>query len=175
MHTLVAIADAGNVLVAVPELVEVVEVVEQAPKANESMTARAATKAKCFTRGFLTEWKVLPLGRARLATIYDHHKRDVCPTKSPGNDREAAKLLLVFGDSSIDSITPADVQRHKEARGATARVRANREQALLPHVWNFARAKGYTSLPNPCTGIKGYPSRIGSWRTGSRRLALPPA
>ncbi|VVE47713.1 integrase [Pandoraea communis] len=116
----------------------------------------------------LIEWAKLE-GRdlspelSTLATIYDYYKRDVYPSKSPatqkGNDREAAKLLLVFGDSSIDSITPADVQRYMEARGATARVRANREKALLSHVWNFARAKGYTSLPNPCTGIKGYRER----------------
>lgn len=34
-------------------------------------------------------------------------------------------------------------------------MRANREKALLSHVWNFARNKGYTKLPNPCAGIKG--------------------
>lgn len=35
-------------------------------------------------------------------------------------------------------------------------VRANREKALLSHIWNFARNKGLTKLPNPCAGIKGY-------------------
>lgn len=35
-------------------------------------------------------------------------------------------------------------------------VRANREKALISHVWNYARANGYTSLPNPCAGIKGF-------------------
>ncbi|VVE30874.1 integrase [Pandoraea eparura] len=98
-----------------------------------------------------------------LTTIYAHYKRDVYPSKSPAtqrdNDRESAKLLLVFGDSAIDSITPADVQQYMEARGATAKVRANREKALLSHVWNFARAKGYTTLPNPCAGIKNHRER----------------
>jgi integrase len=35
-------------------------------------------------------------------------------------------------------------------------VRANREKALFSHIWNFARDKGLTKLPNPCAGIKGY-------------------
>ncbi len=60
------------------------------------------------------------------------------------NDRESAKLLLVFGGSAIDSISRADVQQYMEARGATAKVRANREKAILSRVWNFARAKGWS-------------------------------
>ncbi len=36
-----------------------------------------------------------------------------------------------------------------------APVRANREKALLSHIWNYARTVGYTDLPNPCAGIKG--------------------
>lgn len=35
-------------------------------------------------------------------------------------------------------------------------VRANREKALLSHIWNFARSKGLTSKANPCAGIKGH-------------------
>lgn len=35
-------------------------------------------------------------------------------------------------------------------------VSANREKALLSHIWNFARGKGLTSKANPCAGIKGH-------------------
>lgn len=35
-------------------------------------------------------------------------------------------------------------------------VRANREKALLSHIWNFARSKGITSKANPCAGIRGF-------------------
>ena len=35
-------------------------------------------------------------------------------------------------------------------------VSANREKALLSHIWNFAREKGLTSKSNPCAGIKGH-------------------
>lgn len=34
-----------------------------------------------------------------------------------------------------------------------------REKALLSHMWNKAREWGYTDLPNPCAGIKGYRER----------------
>lgn len=34
-------------------------------------------------------------------------------------------------------------------------IRANREKALLSAIWNYARDTGYTSLANPCSGIKG--------------------
>jgi len=35
-------------------------------------------------------------------------------------------------------------------------VRANREKALISHMWNYARANGFTKLSNPCAGIKGF-------------------
>lgn len=35
-------------------------------------------------------------------------------------------------------------------------VRANREKALFSHIWNHAREKGLTKLPNPCAGVKGH-------------------
>ncbi len=40
-------------------------------------------------------------------------------------------------------------------RSASAKVRANRDKALLSHIWNWAREMGYTSLPNPCAGVRG--------------------
>ena len=35
-------------------------------------------------------------------------------------------------------------------------MRANREKALLSHVFNSAREWGYTDSPNPCAGVKGH-------------------
>lgn len=35
-------------------------------------------------------------------------------------------------------------------------VRANREKALISHMWNYARANGFAKLSNPCAGIKGF-------------------
>jgi integrase len=37
-----------------------------------------------------------------------------------------------------------------------AKARANREKALLSHMFNKAREWGYTDAPNPCQGVKGF-------------------
>ncbi len=41
-------------------------------------------------------------------------------------------------------------------RGQVAKARANREKALLSHMFNKAREWGYTDAPNPCQGVKGF-------------------
>lgn len=50
----------------------------------------------------------------------------------------------------------SDVNTYVDLRGQTAKTRANREKALLSHIFNKARAWGYTSAPNPCAGVKGH-------------------
>lgn len=87
---------------------------------------------------------------------------EVVPTKSPAtqkdNRRELIKLLEFFDDppAPLDAIEPQHVKQYLRYRGKTAPVRANREKALLSAIWNFARECGYTSLANPCAGIKGH-------------------
>lgn len=76
------------------------------------------------------------------------------------NQKEVAKLLAFFNDPPcpLDSIEPVSVRQYMtwRTKGGQGFVRANREKALLSHIWNFARDKGYTALPNPCAGIKGF-------------------
>jgi integrase len=45
----------------------------------------------------------------------------------------------------------------KKITGREGQVPANREKALLSHIWNYARGKGLTEKANPCAGIKGFP------------------
>ena len=90
--------------------------------------------------------------------------RIVVPTKAvrtqSDNRRELSKLIEFFDDppAPLEAIKPMNVRQYLTWRAA-APVRANREKALLSHVWNFARDKGYTALPNPCAGIKGFRER----------------
>lgn len=88
------------------------------------------------------------------------YRREVFPTKKPrtqkDNEAELDKLLAVFGEVTLDDIKPADVRRYLDVRGETAPVRANREKALLSHIFNKAREWGYTDAPNPCAGISGF-------------------
>lgn len=76
------------------------------------------------------------------------------------NQKEVAKLLEFFNDppAPLEAIEPVNVRQYLtwRTKAGTGYVRANREKALLSHIWNFARDKGYTKLPNPCAGIKGF-------------------
>lgn len=109
--------------------------------------------------------------------VADQYRREVIPTKSPrtqqDNLKELSNLLAFFDDPPVplEAIKPLHVRQYltwraeprirlkkdKTPMKATGdgKVRAKREKALLSHIWNFARDKGYTALANPCTGIKG--------------------
>lgn len=51
------------------------------------------------------------------------------------------------------------MRAHLDTRGQTAKARANREKALLPHVFNKARERGYTHAPNPCQRVRRFTER----------------
>jgi integrase len=105
-------------------------------------------------------------------------------TTQADNLRELKKLYEFFDDPPVplediepvhvrqyltwrvESTVAAEVEKNAErvkkgreplpvAKDA-GHVRANREKALLSHIWNYAREKGLTKLPNPCAGIKGH-------------------
>lgn len=91
--------------------------------------------------------------------VVDRYRSEVIPTKAQRTQRDNAheltKLIAFFDDppAPLEAIQPQHIRQYLAWR-AKAPVRANREVALLSHVWNFARDRGYTALPNPCTGIK---------------------
>lgn len=100
------------------------------------------------------------------------------------NEKERDWILRFFNTppAPIDKIEPRHIRQYldwrvKEAKKAAeernaqrlkanrpplpikatyGQVRANREKALISHIWNYAREHGYTNLPNPCSGIKGF-------------------
>lgn len=88
------------------------------------------------------------------------YEREVIPAKAARTQRdnliELDKLRAVFGRMLIEAIKPHHVRGYLDARGQTAKARANREKALLSHVFNKAREWGYTDAPNPCQGVKGF-------------------
>ncbi|RZZ81077.1 tyrosine-type recombinase/integrase [Pseudoxanthomonas winnipegensis] len=96
--------------------------------------------------------------------VCDQYMSSVAPTKAArtfeDNRKEVLKLKEYFNDppAPLDAIQPVNVRGYLTWRtaGGKAFVRANREKALLSHIWNFARDRGYTALPNPCAGIKGF-------------------
>lgn len=111
--------------------------------------------------------------------VTDRYLLEVLPGKAPrtqkDNLKELANLLPYFGTAPFEEIEPHHVRAFLKWRSTKrivmvydkrlgrevekvfgAEVRANREKALLSHIWNFARDSGITKLANPCTGIKGY-------------------
>jgi integrase len=83
----------------------------------------------------------------------------VLPSKAPrtqlDNLKELEKLKAVFGHMPLDLIKPAQVREYIHIRGQTAKVRANREKALLSHMFNMAREWDLTTQTNPVAGVKG--------------------
>jgi len=88
------------------------------------------------------------------------YTKEVIPTKAPrtqaDNATELQNLLAVFAEAPLAAIKPTHVRGYLDTRGKTAKVRANREKALLSHIFNKAREWGYTDAPNPCAGVKGF-------------------
>jgi integrase len=88
---------------------------------------------------------------------------EVIPTKATrtqqANRAELAKLREWFGDApNFEAIKPMTVAQYLDHHRAR-KVAANREIALFSHVWNKARAWGYTELTNPCIGIARHKER----------------
>lgn len=92
--------------------------------------------------------------------IADAYRREVVPTKAERTQRdnlaELVRLIDFFNDPpvSLDGIEPQHVRMYMRHRKGSP-VRANREKALLSHLWNWAREQGYTAKPNPCAGVHG--------------------
>lgn len=95
--------------------------------------------------------------------VADEYRRLVIPTKAPRTQHdnliELGRLLEFFDDppGPLEAIEPQHVRQYMTWRNAP--VRAKREKALLSHLWNWARERGYTALANPCAGIKGKKER----------------
>lgn len=94
------------------------------------------------------------------AVIAERYRREVLNQKAQRTQRDyreaLERLVSVFGHVPIDAITPQDVREYMNRRGEKARVRANREKAMLSTLYNHAREWGYTTAANPCAGVKGF-------------------
>ncbi|NWE77330.1 phage integrase [Pseudomonas yamanorum] len=91
-----------------------------------------------------------------LGSLFDRYVKEIIPTKGlrtqSDNMKELKQLRKAFEKAPIDSITPQVVAQYRDAR--TAKVRANREIALLSHMFTIAREWGQTSNANPCFGVR---------------------
>ncbi|MGF6668583.1 integrase [Pseudomonas monsensis] len=78
------------------------------------------------------------------------------PTLKPGTQSDYQKglkqLRNAFESAPIEAISPQVIAQYRDAR--TAKVRANREIALLSTMFTFAREWGLTDKANPCFGLR---------------------
>ncbi|GKS68947.1 site-specific recombinase XerC [Nitrosomonas sp. PY1] len=94
-----------------------------------------------------------------LRYVAERYVREVVPTKAQAtqqdNLRELQQIYKFFDNppSPLHEIKPIHIRQYLDWRKT---IRANREKALISHIWNKAREWGYTDLPNPCAGIKGF-------------------
>ena len=112
-------------------------------------------------RAMRAEWAKLygaPDDTGLMSYWIDLYLEKVAKKKAPrtykDNLVEAEFLRKVFGKMLPTEIIPADVREYLDTRGETAPVRANREKALLSHMFTWMmgrRDSGVTS--NPCRGV----------------------
>ncbi|PRW97838.1 integrase [Pseudomonas fragi] len=102
------------------------------------------------------ERKVPPKPNHLMAYVFDRYEKEIIPCKSirtqSDNHKELKQLRRAFESAPIESITPQVVAQYRDAR--TAKVRANREIALLSHAFTIAREWGLTDKANPCFGVR---------------------
>lgn len=97
-----------------------------------------------------------------VASLIDWYLSEVAIKKAPdtykGNLREAEKLKQGLGHIPYTQLKPHHVAKYRDARGQDAPVRANREKALLSHVYTKAMERGTVDF-NPCRGVKRNPEK----------------
>jgi integrase len=102
------------------------------------------------------ECKPAPADTGLMKHVFDRYERDIVPTKAPrtqkDNEKELKQLRAGFDKAPIDAITPQHIAQYRDKR--SAKTRANRELALLSHIFNMAREWGYTAKENPCRGVR---------------------
>ena len=99
-----------------------------------------------------------PADSTLLRSIFDRYEKEIIPTKAFRTQKDnlfyLSWLRKVFDTAPIELVTPQHIAQYRDKRGQTAPVRANREIALLSHIWNSAREWGLTTKENPVKGVR---------------------
>ena len=92
-----------------------------------------------------------------LNSLIDWYLAEVAPKKAArtysDNKKEAVFLKAGLGHIPYRELRPHHVAEYRDVRALDAPVRANREKALLSHVFTKAIERGWVDL-NPCKGVK---------------------
>lgn len=129
------------------------------PRKEEPLGSDYALAVKKWSE--LSQNQLPPQAIITFKMVWDKFVTDELDDKSAATKKDymkCSKSLLKFFDdppAPLDSIQPIHINKYLNWR-KDAKVRANHERRLFNLLWNMAREWGYTSLANPCTGIKGF-------------------
>lgn len=91
-----------------------------------------------------------------MGRLFDDYESKIIPSLKPGTQKDYMKglkqLRNAFDAAPIEAITPQVIAKYRDAR--SAKVRANREIALLSTIFTFAREWGLTDNSNPCAQVR---------------------
>ncbi len=94
-----------------------------------------------------------------MAGLIDRYLREVSPTKAQSTYKDHIKqakyLRAAFGNLRPIQIKAQGVYAYLDARGKRSRVQANRELALLSHIFKYAIRWGAADR-NPCIGVERF-------------------
>lgn len=91
-----------------------------------------------------------------MGRLFDDYEEKVIPRLKSGTQKDYLKglkqLRNAFESAPVDAVTAQVIAQYRDAR--TAKVRANREIALLSTIFTFAREWGLTEKANPCARLR---------------------
>ena len=94
-----------------------------------------------------------------MSDVIDRYIEEVAPTKATrtynDNVKEARYLRAGFGKLRPTEIRPKTIYAYMDARGRSSETRANRELALLSHMFTKAIRWGVVES-NPCKGVERF-------------------
>jgi integrase len=100
--------------------------------------------------------KATPKPANLMGRLFDDYEKKVVPGLKPATQKDYLKglkqLRNAFETAPVDVVTPQMIAQYRDAR--TAKVRANREIALLSTIFTFAREWGLTDKANPCARLR---------------------
>lgn len=109
------------------------------------------------------EAEKIPKGQeATFGTAAERYGLEILPRNAAGTQqqkhRHLKRLTAFFGaDAPLAAIEPQHIRQYLDWRKSAPKL-ANNEIATFSNIWNCAREWGYTDRPNPCQGVKRYPT-----------------
>ena len=133
------------------------------PKKDAQRLGKTAIRLGKTLSEAMLRWTELAEGSTThysMSDLMDRYMLKVAPKKAEktykDNLSQVQPLRAFFGGMRPEDVTPVHVYQYLEERGEKAPIAANRERALLSHIFTYAIRWGVVTA-NPCRGVKRNP------------------